>query len=188
MKTITKKKLGSFEVKSGKVRITDPCYKLDTWCAGTLKVKKGDWEVEVIKSDEGDWGNRCAVLLAWHSDYPVDFEDGKFEEEFEIGVDSGQAGIFDLKYYKDDQIVAKTKRICKDKLHRVCVDEPWYSICCDRTLSEIGAGVIPFGCVSSSGYGDGGYICSSIRDTYSPKFPVIAIKIDFGVIENEDDN
>ena len=33
----------------------------------------------------------------------------------------------------------------------------WYEVCCDKSLSNYGAGVIRNGCVSSSGYGDGGY-------------------------------
>ena len=34
----------SFEVKSGALRVTDPCYDMDTWCAGTLEdVKNGKW-------------------------------------------------------------------------------------------------------------------------------------------------
>ena len=34
----------SFEVKSGALRVTDPCYDMETWCAGTLEsVKNGKW-------------------------------------------------------------------------------------------------------------------------------------------------
>lgn len=33
-----------FTVKSGAMRVTDPCYQMDTWCAGTLdNVKNGQW-------------------------------------------------------------------------------------------------------------------------------------------------
>ena len=182
MRDLESKRIGTFEVKSGKVRISDPCYELDTWCAGTInKVRKGVWQAEVIKSDEGSWGNRCAVLLAYHKDFTVDHDDGRFiNQDIDVGVDSGQAGIFDLKHFKDDGIVANVERVGGEP---ICADEPWYSICCDRTLSEEGAGIIPFGCVSSSGYGDGSYICSTITDTYNPKCEVVAIKIDFGIIE-----
>jgi len=187
-KTLTTTELGSFDITSGEARISDPCYKVDEWCAGTIdKVKYGKWDAYVIKSDEGEWGNRCAVLIAVHEDYTIDADDPNFETaDIDVGVDSGQAGIFDLSFFKDDESVADTKRIASDA-GRICEDEPWYSICCDRTLSEVGAGVIPFGCVSSSGYGDGSYECSVVRDTHSPECEVVAIKIDFGVIGNEDD-
>ncbi len=37
-----------FEVKSGALRVTDPCYDLTTWCSGTLQnVKNGKWFVSV---------------------------------------------------------------------------------------------------------------------------------------------
>ena len=167
--------IGKFKVTSDKVRISDPCYDLDTWCAGTVnKVKDGDWEAYVVKSD-----NRCAVLVAHHKDHKIKNNDHKFRKQsINIGVDSGQAGIFDLKYFKDDKVVAKVKRQCKNS---ICEDEPWYSICCDRTLGKVGAGVIPFGCVSSSGYGDGSYIYSTAKI----KGKVVAIKINFGIIEEE---
>jgi hypothetical protein len=34
--------VGKFYIKSGKVMVSDPCYKIGTWCQGTLKnIKKG---------------------------------------------------------------------------------------------------------------------------------------------------
>ena len=35
----------------------------------------------------------------------------------------------------------------------------WYNHACDITLSEMSAGVMPYGVVSSSGFGDGSYVC-----------------------------
>lgn len=64
-----------------------------------------------------------------------------------IEANSGVAGIFDQKSYRNNKIVANVDRIC-DKI--VCEDEPWYSICCDRVLSENRWGVIPQGCVSAA--------------------------------------
>ena len=40
----------------------------------------------------------------------------------------------------------------------------WYKICCDITLSNLGAGVVDGGAVSSSGFGDGSYDCYAHRD------------------------
>jgi hypothetical protein len=177
------KPLGAFEITCGEARISDPCYELGTWCAGTIMpVKNGVWHSYVVRSDENDWGIRCAMLVAYNTETgKVHQEDHRFEKQrFEVGVDSGQAGIFDAKHFKDDESVKGCERTGNE--HPICEDEPFYSICCDRTLSDIGAGVIPYGVVSSSGYGDGGYDCYAIRDDDNE---IIAICIDFGLLHEE---
>ena len=64
-------------------------------------------------------------------------------------MDSGQAGIFDSKYYEQYHFPTNTERQ---------VNEDWYDKVCNITLEEEGYGIIDEeGCVSSSGYGDGGY-------------------------------
>ena len=82
--------------------------------------------------------------------------------EFTGGVDSGQFGYFDHDEYRNDNIVQGVERVTPDDV--ICDDEPWYSICCDRTLSKDKWGEIPFGIVSSSGYGDGSYPTYGIKD------------------------
>lgn len=52
----------------------------------------------------------------------------------------------------------------------------WYEICCDKSLSNIGAGVIRNGVVSSSGYGDGGFNTYIITDDNGK---VVGIKLVF---------
>ena len=64
-------------------------------------------------------------------------------------MDSGQAGIFDASHYDDDSIF-REKAACN-------YGTEWYNHCCDITLSWPCAGVLPYGVVSSSGFGDGGY-------------------------------
>lgn len=55
-------------------------------------------------------------------------------------------------------------------------------MCCDKTLSKTGAGIIPFGVVSSSGMGDGTYTCRvGKRDA-----EICLIEIDFGLSEPEE--
>lgn len=152
--------IGSFQIKSGKVRISDPCYD-DTVCAGTLKnVKNGTWNAYIHVFDEGKWGKRVGFLEAFRAHFNE--TDGDWNtEKIDVGVDSGQAGIFDEQYFKDDEIVKDCKRYVPN--NSICEDEPWYSICCDRTLRKEMAGVIPFGAVSSSGYGDGVYVCRTMK-------------------------
>ena len=53
-----------------KVRVSDPCYGTETWCAGTLdNVREGLYNVEVEMSDKGMWGNRVKSLTVVHAGY-----------------------------------------------------------------------------------------------------------------------
>lgn len=61
--------LGEFEMTSPVMRVSDPCYERDVWCCGTLDhCKLGTWEAGVLKTDESEWGTRCAVLAVRHMD------------------------------------------------------------------------------------------------------------------------
>ena len=179
--------LGNFHLTQPVARISDPCYDKDTWCAGTVKgCEVGEWKSNVISFDEGEWGNRNGYLVACVSrlDSIPDPHDSRWSHlEIDVGVDSGQAGIFDEKFYKDDDSIKGVERLDEDG-EVICEDEPWYSICCDRTLQKKGAGVIPYGVVSSSGYGDGGYDAYAIKDSMGE---VIALMIDFGIDASKED-
>lgn len=109
-----------------KVMVSDPCYGLNTWCQGVLEnVLPGNYECNVEYSDEGDWGTRVAAIEVTHEDCRI----FRFEaEDFEVGVDSGQAGIFDYDYYCQYH----TDR--KDSEH---VDDDWYNRVCDKTSGYI---------------------------------------------------
>ena len=187
MSKVAQKELGTFKMETTKARVSDPCYTNDVSCKGTVSgCRKGTWKVYAVTSDEGSWGNRVAGLVAYHEDSPrpKDMADGKWNrEKFEVGVDSGQAGIFDEKFYRDDTL---EKQYAYKGSPLVTPDEEgdnWYNICCDVTLdgdnSACGSGVIPYGCVSSSGYGDGGYPCYTQKDD---KGKVVAICIDYCLI------
>lgn len=107
-----------------KVMVSDPCYGLGTWCQGVLKnVLPGQYACKVEYSDEGDWGIRVSAIEVTHVDYK-----GKFLalnlEDFEVGVDSGQAGIFDYEYYAKYHM---------DATERPHVNDVWYDRCGDLT-------------------------------------------------------
>ena len=155
-------RLGTFELTSPVLRISDPCYDRDVWCCGTIEnCKPGSWETAVLMQDEGDWGIRNAILVARHEESGPELEafrkvlngkDKTWQEcPFEVGVDSGQAGIFDDEHYQDNSIFDDMP------VEKSCSDDIWYRHCCDITLSSLSAGVLPYGVVSSSDYGDGGY-------------------------------
>ena len=181
-KTIEIKSIGKFEIASGMIRVSDPCYDKDAWCADTVPAKNGIWQASIVMFDEGEWGNRVGYLIAYHKDFPVDQYSHDWQRvDFEIGVDSGQAGIFDDGFFKDDESVKGLKRLYNKS---ICEEIPWYSICCDRTLHKGLAGVIPYGAISSSGYGDGRYDYYVRKNAYGD---VIAVMIDFGLEGDEED-
>ncbi len=157
-----------------KMRVTDPCYDDSVWCHGMISnCAAGDWEAAVVYRDEGEFGRRVVLLAArhvdsvhsfsmcnqvWMDENLVYFKGGWSVCNFEVGVDSGQAGFFDDSHYRDNSVLESMPKPEHD------FDIPWYNYCCDLTLSERQAGVLPYGAVSSSGYGDGGYTALQHRN------------------------
>jgi hypothetical protein len=161
--------LGTFTVKSGRFIISDPCYNRGTWCSGMLEnVMRGEWKAYVLRRDTGSWGVRCAELIVCHNEFP--FEKLSFAEktEFDIGVDSGQAGIYcDSEFHGGEDEYG---------------EDGWYDACCQATLNnQRGAGVLPGGVVSASGFGDGSFDAFVERN---PDGQVIGAKV---VFVTEDD-
>jgi hypothetical protein len=216
----------SFEVASGALRVTDPCYGVDVWCSGQLEnVKNGTWHAKVgyykdpfdeeqtrryfdderervegemkffeetltnhkTLSDEDRVkvaelrNNRLAALNAKmqanlshpgrvsvigivHESVPFS-ELEKFNwawvQGLDVGVDSGQAGFFDLAKYTE---AVSDKN---DRGEDGCNFKAFYRDVCDLTLTDASWGVVPFGAVSSSGYGDGDYNCFVLRKPIS---------------------
>ena len=137
MKTI---KLGS------KVVVSDPCYTLDTWCMAIIEnVLPGLYYVDT----ETMYGHTSVLLVT-----NINLPEMTWELiENEIGVDSGQAGIFDFDTYRDDSYDTGGDLI----FGRDWRDKPgddWYQRICGINDDP---GTYDRGCVSSSGYGDGSY-------------------------------
>ena len=141
----TTKDLGNIEL-SNTVIVSDPSYDRGTWCMTTdLAIRPGTYKAWIVQSDEGEFGTRVASLFLVHEDFAAaTLSDWESVNE-EIGVDSGQCGIFDDTIYpqKDDKVF----------------EERFYNECCSITLGVVPAGVLESnkGVVTSSGYGDGGY-------------------------------
>jgi hypothetical protein len=150
-----------------KVVVSDPCYDIPTWCQAILTgVLPGKYLADVVKSDGSDgWGIRVASLNATHEDF---FDKmGLIHWDVspaDIGVDSGQCGIFNFDQFRND--------IASDAYGLPLVfggrkdsdGDLWYERMCSLTLSTEDGGVsdddwggTPDGVVSSSGYGDGSY-------------------------------
>lgn len=148
-----------FEIKSGKIVASDPCYELDTWCMGIIEnVKNGTWYADIEDTTLSGWGNRVAKLRIEHSE---EMGNGRNIEklDFDAGVDSGQFGFFDFDTYRNDKSI---KGLPKADYISIKKDgDEWYSVCCNKTYdsknSEVKWGTLPNGVVSSSGLGDGSY-------------------------------
>lgn len=267
--------LGTFEIVSGKVRISDPCYKKRTWCAGTIdNTMVGIWKAQVIKTCETvvypneEWArdqtfdHNRNILIAVHESFDKSKPHKREKAKFHGGMDAGMAGIFDDQFYKKDykedyiqvghkeyekkqrdwqrsqskdldgilgrseykfsqeqedsialsvlkglvanlpdrikeskrkkgwgEFVKRDTRRLKEAKARLARYEQnpcsenliertkdWYEVCCDKSLSNLGAGVINYGVVSSSGYGDGGYSTWMALDDNNQ---VVAIKLQF---------
>ena len=150
--------LGTFEVTSNKLLVGDPCYDYDSddsdgWfdLLSTIEVDNGTWHAYAY---EGKSTNVCKIVI--HRDN-IQLDDIFFSEVKMacVGVDSGQAGFFDLKNYKDDFLVGNSKIMDFSMTDK---GAKWYNMCCYITIkSKICGGIVPYGVVSQSGYGDGYY-------------------------------
>lgn len=171
--------LGEFEVASGIVAICDPCYDRQTVERGAIAMKVGDvatgkWQARVIRHIVNTPDHtRCGELVAFLATEPLPNEPKWREIHSDIAVDSGQAGFFDWKDFGSPTVVPRD-HIWKREM--VAPDNPWYSLCCEATLHQPHAGAIPYGVVSSSGWGDGGYPVYAIR---SEKDIVIGLRLVF---------
>ena len=162
MKTFKMYPLGEFEIKSGEVIVSDPCYAMGTWCQGLVRnVKNGTWVADVACLEES---GRNAFLVIHHKDYIMPMGTVWEQLDFDIGVDSGQAGFYDYAgYKKDDSVPNSIKNSLGFDLNEP--GEKFYAYNCDLTLkTEHDAGVLPTGVVASSGYGDGSYTISIVKD------------------------
>lgn len=173
---------------SRRVVVSDPCYTRDTWCMGFLEnVKPGKYKPILTYTDEtGGWGERVAEVAVFHESAGY-ISDSRWEKaDFEVGVDSGQAGIFSDYIYP----TGKDTGEYDDKTS-------FYGACCEATLGEgykkfsewaekgqkgtcpewlRGGTILNEGVVSSSGYGDGEYECYFAQNTNGE---IVAIKIVF---------
>lgn len=161
-------KVGSFTVENGLI-ISDPSYNFnpnkinnDSFKIQEYfpkeQVKQGEWDSYVEYDEES---GRVAMLRAFHSSLIKEILAGDWKPcEGFIGVDSGQAGIYDSKYFKQDSVVGDYP-LAKYIMDLDKKGEKWYAMCCQQTYDESNfskrAGIIPYGVVSGSGYGDGAY-------------------------------
>lgn len=132
---IKSKSKKSFRV-SRHIVVTDPCYE---WAEVRVEAVPGRWFGRAFTTDSGDWGVRVAEVVVHHESWNPMLDD---HDTTYIGVDSGQAGVFDGDIYEHDHSAL-------------------YDACCEATSNL--HGYVGGGWVSSSGYGDGGYRANIYR-------------------------
>ncbi len=154
--------LGDFELSQPKLLISDPCYKPGTWCAGSVDAKPGRWCAQALIGPT-EWLVRTKVLRAHHESVdPQVFTEGLEDSGLDVGVDSGQCGLFDEVKYPAEAFA-----------------DDAYDKICDLTIgTPLKGGILAgrSGVVTSSGFGDGSYR-AWIRQNAAGK--VIAIEVRF---------
>ncbi|EGC04023.1 DUF4241 domain-containing protein [Ruminococcus albus] len=144
-----------------RVRVSDPCYDMGTWCAGSLEnVLPGTYNCFCQNTGEG----RVAAIKVVHEKYaPEEYEPDELQN-IDVGVDSGECGIYDEDYFA-----------------KKCKDKEWY----ESTFVQRGAAPLDDKAfISSSGYGDGSYECFVARN---PEGKIVAIKILFISFEEDEE-
>jgi hypothetical protein len=200
-------------ILSKNVRVSDPCYTDDVWCKTRLKnVLPGAYNWSVNHTDLGDWGNRVSSITLIHENYNAN-DSLVWDYHSEIGVDSGQAGIFCESSYRNDKVFKKRKvklnvipvkkftykkvkklrdrsnyKFSLNKEFKIKYRQKgdvWYEKMCRFTLSGESFGAYDTGVVSSSGIGDGSY---PLYVVYDNNDKIIAMQIDYLPEDEEDED
>ena len=170
---------------SQKVRVSDPCYDNDVWCKTRLKnVLPGAYNWSVNHTDLGDWGNRVSSITLIHENYRAN-DSLMWDYHSDIGVDSGQAGIFCETSYRNDEVAAGITTPDIDfPFGEDGPGEAWYVKMCKFTLGSESFGAYDTGVVSSSGIGDGSY---PLYVVYDNNHKIVAMQIDYLPEDDEDE-
>ncbi|MRX74339.1 DUF4241 domain-containing protein [Bacillus lacus] len=179
---LTAKLLGTFQVNSGELVVTDPCYPPEELDEEGEELSllltpacKGEWIATAFLEEDGT----VARLIAVHSGFQV--RDEWMEMEIEIPVDSAQAGIFDADSYgRDEEISYEIENVQKLELNEEGLK--YYAACCDITSTDDQGGVLESGAVTVSGLGDGLY---PVFVQFDEEGKVAAAAIDFLLEEEE---
>lgn len=144
-------RFGCFMVESNELIVTDPYYGLEEETDLQLilpNVKSGSWTVAIIYTED-EWVKQ---LLVFEGDKK---RSGKWHRQDQpIGVDLALAGIFDgTAYHQNKEMDFETV---------VSVDDQ--------------AGIVSFGAVSTSGFGDGLY---DVDIQYDVSRQIVGVRIDF---------
>ena len=166
-----------------KVLVSDPCYDYPTWCTGTVEnVKPGKYETSVEYWEDTDPFFRGRVSVLYAILEGLNKESLNWEiTEADIGVDSGQCGIYDFESVKD--IIGTGEYNEKDSFYAkacACTNDDKLQYQELKDLDNINS----IGVVSRSGVGDGSY------DLYIAKQDdqVVGFKVVYLIDDEEDED
>ncbi len=158
-----------FEVKSGAIRATDPCYGADTKCAATIfNVKNGKWRSHLAEEH--------AALMILHESEPNAIPASGWtpvKNEHGFGVDSGQFGFFDFETWFEE---------IKKENALEYMEHSFYGDICEGTNG--GYYENDFGVASGTAYGDGVY---PVFAMYNTDGEVVGLRVHY-IVEEEDDD
>jgi hypothetical protein len=181
----------NFKIESNRMVLSDPCYEHPknggTWCQGIANVVNGIWEADIEKVE-----GRISKLYAYNLNAAIDDPTIKSRIEkfggtplpITAGVDSGQFGFFDYDMYRNDEIAKDLPKKDFGDDWDESEGDSWYRVCCKLILSDESWGTIPFGVVSASGYGDGSYQVTGIKNSNSE---YVALSVIFIIDIGDDD-
>lgn len=146
------------------VKVSDPCYSVDTWCNHDLhNVKPGMWDCYIVLDDETEL---VAYLVLCKDGYG--FQIPTFCEPADIGVDSGTCGIYDYEYFaKYHQPNNRDEEWYEENVMSWCMKDQAF-LCTEGK-----------GFVSDTGHGDGSYYLLTEQDCQDDE--IVAIAIDYCV-------
>ena len=165
---------------SNEVMVSDPCYTVGTWCQHKLtNVLPGEYQTKVMKFQDPMWGNRCSFIIAVHKDHNTEDKLNWRKVVADIGVDSGQAGVFSMDTYRKDEVfvtgISEHSKRYGQYSKKEQEGEEWYGHICDLTDNSERWGTYSNGIVSSSGIGDGSYELRVAKH----KGKIVGILLDF---------
>ena len=88
-----------------KTLITDPCYEKGTWCSGTVNTEPGTYKAYTMAA-QGDPYRRVEGGFIVHSSLADKLEpyDCQIDTGIDVGVDSGECGVYDDAKFPDGGI------------------------------------------------------------------------------------
>jgi hypothetical protein len=170
----TPQQLGSFNLTSPKVVITDPTYDTETASIGSLgcflsPCATGTWRVEVIEDVSPNYGwPMPRIFMAILDSLTLSGSEVWDRSEDAVGGDTGIIGIFDVAHFHDTNIIPPGQEWTFEG--RPAVPEKlWYSYICE-VLQKRESAVIPYGAVVNW---DGGIDVDVIRHGHR----IVAIRL-----------
>ena len=159
--------LGTFQLTTDKIIVSDPCYPYDEEEMEDLQVllmlaKRGEWSVTVLRTIVAFWGN-------------TEPEGEWIRTDQMITVDSAQAGIFDFTFFNNDaKLNTELENVYDIEMNEDV--SKYYVACYDAVASEQQGGIVPGGAVAMSGYGDG---LNEVYIKQDASGEIISVMIDF---------